>query len=151
MRFRFFVSIVAIILFVFILFNWNLLPIINNQVASGVSAGELFDDILLKLQETGITADINTEKAGQWEIPFYVLGMIMWFFTGFVGFLFFAQLILGALYWVLSGGNEEKIKKAQSQIYNAAIGITVFLAAYLLTSFMFKYFSSYLAFEISGF
>ena len=148
MKFKAFFQISVIVFLSLVIFNFSLLPISNNQAQSVALADGLYDLIKEQLEQTGGTAEIHVARAGKWETPFYFVGVIVWLFVGFVGFLFFAQLILGALHWILSGGNEEKIKKAQSRIYNAAIGIAVFLGAYFLTNFMFNYFSKYLAFEL---
>lgn len=150
MGFKLFTLIFLLLSLSLLVFNTGLS--LNSEFVRPAQAEDSIDTLINKhLTNTGTIAGIDTKKASRYQTIFWFLGLIIWLFVGFVGFLFFAQLVLGGLHWILSGGNEEKIQKAQSRIYNAAIGITVFLAAYFLTNFMFKYFSSYLGFELFSF
>lgn len=55
---------------------------------------------------------------------------------GLTGVLFMGLIIYAGNLWMTAGGNEEQIKNARSMIVNAAIGIVVIFAAYVLTTFV---------------
>ncbi len=107
--------------------------------------------ITSQLTNTGKEAGINTDTAQNFSTTFTVIGLVLYLFIVLVGFLFFIQLILGGLQWITSGGNEEKVKKATHRISNAAIGIAIFLAAYLITTYLFQYLSQNFCFTAGGF
>lgn len=52
---------------------------------------------------------------------------------GFVGLIFFLQILFSGFQWMTSAANPEKIKKAKQRLSNAVIGLVIILAAYLIT------------------
>lgn len=48
--------------------------------------------------------------------------------------VFFLYLVLGAIYWITSGGDKQKLENARNQITNALIGLVVLFAVFALTS-----------------
>lgn len=52
------------------------------------------------------------------------------FFTILAGLMFIIYFILGALTWLTSEGDKEKLKKAQGQITNGLVGLVIIVAAY---------------------
>lgn len=52
---------------------------------------------------------------------------------GLLGTLFLAYTIYGGVLWMTSAGNEDKVKKAKSIIFNGTIGLMLILSAYGLT------------------
>lgn len=55
-----------------------------------------------------------------------------------LGILFLILIIFSGYQWMTAGGNEEQVKKAQSRIKNAVIGIIIVVLAYSITAFIFK-------------
>lgn len=66
------------------------------------------------------------ELIGKW------LGIIL----GFTGTIFFILVVWAGLTWMTAAGNEENIKKAQSILKTAIIGLIVVLSAYAITRFI---------------
>ena len=67
------------------------------------------------------------------------IGTIIKTGLGFLGVIFMMLIIWAGQMWMTASGNEEKIKTAESMIFNAAVGLMVTLAAYLGTDFILKF------------
>ncbi|MFA6194562.1 MAG: hypothetical protein WC719_02335 [Patescibacteria group bacterium] len=86
-----------------------------------------------------ITA-IVAQQANFGQVDIRVLvSKIIRIVLGFLGIIFLVLLILAGFRWMVSGGNEEAVKKAQAAIKTAIIGLVIVLAAYSITYFVFKY------------
>jgi len=59
--------------------------------------------------------------------------------TGGVVF-FFLQFLIGGIKWILSSGNEEKVKAARGQIQNALIGLVIIFLAFVVVKLVGKIF-----------
>jgi len=66
-------------------------------------------------------------------------GLLGRIFSGFFSILilgsvlfFFVQFILGGIKWILSEGNEEKVKTARNQIRDAAVGLGIVFAVFMI-------------------
>lgn len=46
--------------------------------------------------------------------------------------IFFAMLILGAIAWISSGGDKQKLEEARGRITNALIGLILLFASYAI-------------------
>lgn len=55
---------------------------------------------------------------------------------GLLGIVFFVLILTGGVRWMLSGGDEAKIKSARGLMVNAAVGLAIVLAAYAITTFV---------------
>jgi hypothetical protein len=64
------------------------------------------------------------------DIAFYLI------FIGFTGTIFFILVVYAGLMWMTAVGNEENIKKAQSILKTAIIGLIIVLSAYAITKFI---------------
>ena len=56
---------------------------------------------------------------------------------GLLGVIFIILIIASGYQWMTAGGNEEKVAKARQTIIRAAIGLTIIVAAYAITHFVF--------------
>lgn len=65
-----------------------------------------------------------------------ILGRVLQLLTGFMGGIALLVFIYGGLLWLTSGGNVEKIKKAQSILVWAALGLAVIASAYIIMRFV---------------
>ena len=52
--------------------------------------------------------------------------------------IFVILVIFSGYQWMTAGGNEEQVKKAQSRIKNAIIGLAIIAMAYAITFFVFQ-------------
>lgn len=57
-----------------------------------------------------------------------------------IGALAFGAFIVGGLYWVFSGGQEEKIKRGRDIMIWSLVGLVVVFSSYALITFVFKVF-----------
>lgn len=55
---------------------------------------------------------------------------------GLTGVVFMIMIVAAGDLWMTAGGNEEKITKARTMIFNAAVGILVVFGAYVATDFI---------------
>lgn len=76
------------------------------------------------------------------KIPFYndsipgIIGQIIGAILSFVGVIFFLLLIYGGILWMTARGNEENVKKSISLMTQAAYGLIIIAAAYLITKYI---------------
>ncbi len=56
----------------------------------------------------------------------------------FLALIFLVLTIMAGFKWMNAGGNEEDVKKAQTSLKNAVIGLVIVLAAYAITYFIFN-------------
>ncbi len=61
-----------------------------------------------------------------------VFGNLMTFSSGFVVLILFVMLVIGSFKYLTSGGDEKKVKDAQSTIMYAVIGVVLFVLAFLI-------------------
>ena len=55
-----------------------------------------------------------------------------------IGVVFFILMVYGGFLWMTAHGNEDQSKRALDTIIAATIGIIIIMAAYAITSFVFK-------------
>lgn len=77
-------------------------------------------------------ADKNVNPIAQISTFGDVLNVLIPILMVVVGLLFFFMLIAGAFSWLTSGGNPEKLKKAQATLTSAFIGLIIVLCSYLI-------------------
>lgn len=55
-----------------------------------------------------------------------------------LGIIIFIFILYGGYLWLMSGGNEQMVKKSKEILTNATIGLIIVLAAYAITTFIMK-------------
>ncbi len=63
-----------------------------------------------------------------------IISVIIGFITICAGIWFMFQLLIGALNWITSGGDKNKLTQAQDRLTNSFIGIVIVVAAYAITA-----------------
>ncbi len=101
--------------------------------------GSTTSGILGKLQVVGMaggyaSADDTSLASG--------LGVVASMVLSLLGIIFIILIILGGIQWMTAGGNEDQVKKAQSRIKNAVIGLVITLSAYAIWALIDRYFIS---------
>lgn len=86
------------------------------------------------LDATGKAAGLTTTTTENNDITAFIGKFIIKPILGLVGLGFFVLIIYGGVLWMIAGGNETMVKKAQSILMNAFIGAVVIVAAYALTN-----------------
>ncbi|HCC83448.1 TPA: hypothetical protein DEP96_01205 [Candidatus Uhrbacteria bacterium] len=86
------------------------------------------------LDATGAAAGLNTGTTENNDITQFIGKYAIKPILGLVGLAFFILMIYGGVLWMIAGGNETMVKKAQSILMNAFIGAVVIVAAYALTN-----------------
>lgn len=61
------------------------------------------------------------------------VGAIISLLLSFVGVIFLILIIYAGILWMTAAGNEERAGNAKKIMFNAAIGLAVTLAAYVIT------------------
>jgi len=120
---RIFKLLVPIILFCVCL---NLaLPAANANIWYEIS------DNLLIFEEEDVYHSPSRENPLQTTIV-NIVGYIL----GLLGLLFLILVLYGGFAWLLSGGNEERVKKARDIILHGIIGLAIVLGAYAISWFV---------------
>lgn len=57
-------------------------------------------------------------------------------FLGFLAIVFIVLILYGGWLWMSARGNDEQVKKAQSVIKNAVLGVFVIIISYAFTAFV---------------
>lgn len=65
-----------------------------------------------------------------------LIGIIIKTILGLTGVIFMIMIVTAGDLWMTANGNEEKVTKARTMIFNAAIGIIIVLGAYIATNFI---------------
>ncbi|MDD5071280.1 MAG: hypothetical protein PHQ42_00925 [Patescibacteria group bacterium] len=83
----------------------------------------------------------DTTKVGFGKVPTQtdvpsLIGSLIGAALSFIGILFFILVIYGGYLWMTARGNEEQVGKAISIVTQAAIGLIIVAAAYLITRFL---------------
>ena len=92
---------------------------------------------LEQLEETAEVANIKGEE----NLP-VVIGKMVGIALGLLGLILVIYIIIGGVMWMTSGGNEDSVKRAQSLIRNAIIGLVVVVLAYTLAHFITEEFAA---------
>lgn len=79
-----------------------------------------------------------TESAGvgQQQTLEEMIGNIINIALGFIGILLLVYLLYGGFLWMTSGGSDEGVKKAQTMIKNAVVGLLIVIAAFAISNFV---------------
>ena len=89
------------------------------------------------LQKTGSIAGYDSSTSNTVE---GLVGNIILTLLSFVGVLFLALIIFGAITWMTAEGNDDKVKKATTIITNSVIGLVITLSAYAISYFLISFF-----------
>lgn len=72
--------------------------------------------------------------------PGSVLGSVITTLLGIMlilgGFFLLVYLLLGGLEWIMSGGDKEKLHKAQQKLTHAVVGMVILFSAWTLWGFL---------------
>ncbi len=109
-----------------ILFTLLVASSLKYAQASGV--GTALNGLSRSASNAGLT-DVNV------DIP-VLIGRWLSTILGFTGTVFFILVVWSGLTWMTAAGNEESIKKAQSILKTAIIGLIIVLSAYAITRFI---------------
>lgn len=112
-------------------------------LAGSVSAGSgnLYD--AFKVDSSGQLGGAASEMGyKEGASPESVVAVIIQIVLGLLGVVFVFFLVYGGIQWMVAGGNEEQIKKAQNIIKRAIVGLIITLVAYIVSVFIISIFVS---------
>jgi len=89
-----------------------------------------------RLQQIGDLANYTSSSSPLG--PKFIILNIITYLLSFVGVLFLVMAVYSGYQWISAGGNEEIITKAKTRLKNAIIGLGVTIAAYAITTWIFK-------------
>jgi len=95
--------------------------------ASALTLNDLFGGQQETLQST-----IGLGSTNPLEVVIYLIRLAI----GFTGLLMVVIIIYAGFKWMLSGGNEEKIKDAKKTLGSAIIGLLIILFSYSIVQFL---------------
>ncbi|MFA6214946.1 MAG: hypothetical protein WC768_00070 [Patescibacteria group bacterium] len=87
-------------------------------------------DVGVVLAQTKLDNPLGTDD------PRVIVGRVIKAALGIVGSLALGAFILGGFMWVISSGNDEKIKKGKDIIIWASFGLAVIFTSYALVTFV---------------
>ncbi|MBP9761410.1 MAG: hypothetical protein KBD15_04195 [Candidatus Magasanikbacteria bacterium] len=82
-----------------------------------------------------VATNANLEKEG--SIP-VITGRIVGAALSLIGVAFFILMVYAGFLWMSAHGNEEQVKKAQSTLIGASVGMLIILSSYAITKFIFE-------------
>ncbi|PIT94526.1 hypothetical protein COT98_03365 [Candidatus Falkowbacteria bacterium CG10_big_fil_rev_8_21_14_0_10_39_9] len=68
-----------------------------------------------------------------------IVGIVISAALSLLGVVFVVLIVLGGFKWMMAGGNEEDVSKAQDRIKTAVIGLVLTLSAYAIWAFISSY------------
>ncbi len=83
----------------------------------------------------GLAITGSAAGAGNTDISIFV-GNIIRALLGLLGILILIFILYGGYLWLVSGGNEQMVKKAKDILTSAFIGLIIVLAAMAITTFI---------------
>ncbi|TAN57048.1 hypothetical protein EPN15_05605 [Patescibacteria group bacterium] len=83
----------------------------------------------------GLAITGSAAGAGNTDISVFV-GNIIRALLGLLGILILVFILYGGYLWLVSGGNEQMVKKAKDILTSAFIGLIIVLAALAITTFI---------------
>lgn len=96
--------------------------------------------VVVLADDYGLTAaapkDLTTSKLGN-DIP-TIVGSVVGVGLSLLGVIFFLLILYAGILWMTALGNEKKADTAKSIMEAAGIGLMIVLAAYAITTFLFK-------------
>jgi len=87
---------------------------------------------LILPQKGGGKVSINYPKGFQFTTTADIINSALNYIFPIAGLILFFVFIMAGFNFLTAAGNEEKIKKAQTQITNAAIGFVIILVSFWL-------------------
>lgn len=106
--------------------------LINGLWVNFVSATGVKEEITGRLGGAGAAAGFAKPGGSLAQ----TVGAIISAFLGFLGVVALILIIYGGYLWMTAGGNEEKVKKAQTLLKNAIIGLIIITMAYAISNFV---------------
>ncbi|MFA6171266.1 MAG: hypothetical protein WCW77_05885 [Patescibacteria group bacterium] len=117
--------------------------IFQNNIMTVLADGNLWNTVKGGSSGSGgsLLGQVGTDVYGS-EDPTYhledvIVGVIK-VFLSILGLVFLVLLVLGGFKWMMARGDEAKVTEARNQITQAVIGLTIILAAYAITYFVFN-------------
>lgn len=108
---------------------FNIFFVINNVMAT-TSTLQGLDSTANKVEAY---KDQDTDAVGFLQTR---TGEIIGLVLSFIGVIFLLLMIYAGISWMVSAGNQEKVKKARDLMINAVIGLIIVLSAYAIVAFL---------------
>lgn len=106
-----------------------------NKTFNKLKKIKFFIVILSALITSKIHADSLVNPLGTTSIP-ELIGTVITALLGIVGSLSLIMFIYGGFLWIMSGGNEDNVKKGKETLKWAIMGIVVVFASYGILNFV---------------
>lgn len=110
----------------------------NQEAKVNACAAALFPSAAAGFEKVEATQPVEfTSPIGQGS-PSQLIGKAIKAVLGVIGAIALAIFVYGGLMWMTSGGSPEKIKKAQTTLVWAVLGMLVIFASYAAVDFVLK-------------
>lgn len=129
-KFGIFISCVCLLTFSFF--------IVTNVQNAKAEQGSIWDKTISNFGKTEGTAGYSEIGSPTKSIE-EIISSIIKIMLSFVGGIFLILVVLGGYGWMMSGGNEEKLKASQKRLLNGVLGMLIILTAYIITDFVVKF------------
>ena len=122
------------LIIIFLIFTFSFIIAINNLIAQGEGITPDNTNTKTASEPVKLTNPLTGNQKSD-DIP-VLLGKIINYAMGIIGSLALVMFIYGGLTWMLSGGNEELVKKGKNTVMWAALGIALIFTSYALVRFV---------------
>lgn len=123
-------TLIAIILSGFFLFAT---PLLAADAGVGPAGQNVLDFLGQTAKRGGLTANPDPTAAVS---PTDIISTLINVVLGLAGVVFFIQIFVAGVRWMMSEGNEETIKNSKAAIVSASIGLVIAFSAFLITNFV---------------
>lgn len=123
MNIKFFKSIVAVVIFVFMLSVMATLPVLAQDETTGPDIG------------LGYAGNTGLRSASETDPKQMAVDIVKYLMT-FLGIIAVVIILLGGFKWMTAAGNEDKVTEAKKLIIAGVIGLIIILCAFAIVTFV---------------
>ena len=120
------------ILLSFIVIFLITLPLV--QISAATALDKAQDGLFTAAKDGGLT---DSKDDGSGDKIRDIIASIVGYILAMVGVVLLVNVVFAGYSWMLSGGNDEKIKKSKDKIVNSIIGLAIIMVAYVLVNAIF--------------
>jgi hypothetical protein len=124
------------ILFCFIILFLIALPVFQLN-ATNPALKSAQQGLIDSAKDAGLTDKTNPDEVNSEAEIRSIITQIVGYILAILGVILLVQIIFAGYSWMMSGGNEEKIKKSKDKIVSSIIGLAIIMIAYVLVSSIF--------------
>ncbi len=130
-------TLLTIITIIFVSLSFFHLSSAKDVSANKAALDKARGGLITSARKAQLTKDTKDNKTNAGAEVRTIITKVVGYILAMVGVILLVQVVFAGYSWMMSGGNEETIKKAKGKIVNAVIGLAIILVAYILVNAIF--------------